>query len=531
MIAHLRQSDWRLWLPERLVEPGLALSLLLFARWQHPPASLLLLLAAAALAWIRLEIAIALVPLTLPYYLDLVPLLPSGSVQFSVGELAILICFGVALLRSIIIAFDRRATLAWLRGLWPQARLFLLPAALLLVGASLALSGSPDLHDGLRAYRQEIIEPLLYFLLLLRYLRARADLARVFVALILSGLVVACTAIVQGLQYLSQHGTLITSATDTFRPSGPYGSANNVGLLLDRVIPILLAVGLTHIFQRSAASAGEAAQRPAWRDPLRWACVIALIPLAWALYWSRSRGAEVAMVAVVLFFFVVEVRQWIAVAAVFVVGLAGGIIFRSKLLDLLNTGHNGTETLSERFTYWKAGLLIIRDHFLLGTGPDSFRVLYNPDAPARPHSPNSYALKALDGQAFPSNYDPGISHPHNFFLDFWISSGVLGLAALFWLLGAFAIVLARLYRRCAPLRKGDLLQRFLLGIAGGMLATLVHGLVDNSYFVDDLAVLFWLFIASLLILGGIIQREHATAPQAELSSPVDTALAKDAANP
>src|SRR5690348_1766981 len=103
MVARLRQLDWRSSLPERLIELMLCLSLLLFARWQHPPASLLLLLCAAVLAWIRIEIAVALVPLTLPYYLDLQPLRSSGTPAFSVGELAMLICFGVALLRTVII--------------------------------------------------------------------------------------------------------------------------------------------------------------------------------------------------------------------------------------------------------------------------------------------------------------------------------------------------------------------------------------------------------------------------------------------
>jgi putative inorganic carbon (HCO3(-)) transporter len=531
MIARLRQSAWRAWLPERLMELGLGLSLILFARWQFPPASSLFLLGTAVLAWIRLEIAIALVPLTLPYYLDIEPLLSHSGAKFSVGELAILICFAVALLRSVLIAADRQATLEWLRGLWQQARLFLVPAALLLVGASLALLAAPDLHNSLRAYRQDIAEPLLYFLLVLRYLRTRADVARLMVALVLSGLVVSSTAIIQGLQYLGTHAALITTVagtTETYRPSGPYGSANNLALLLDRVIPIVLAIGLTHFLRRPATA--EASPRPLWRDPLRWACVLALIPLAWALYWSRSRGAEVGIVAVVLFYFVVEVRQWIAIAAIFVVGAIGGFVFQSKLLKLLDTGHNGTATLTERFTYWKAGLLIIRDHFLLGTGPDSFRTQYNPDAPARPHSPSSYALKALDGQPFPKTYDPAISHPHNMLLDFWMSTGLLGLAALIWLLVAFATLVVRVYRRCASLVHGNLLQRLVLGLAGGMLAALVHGMVDNSYFLPDLSVLFWLFIASLLVLGGISQREQGAAQPVKPATPVDTSLAKDHVN-
>ncbi len=65
------------------VELGLCLSFMLFFFWLNPPASLLLLLIAAGFAWMRLEVAIALLPLTFPFYLDLLPLTPGGSLSFS----------------------------------------------------------------------------------------------------------------------------------------------------------------------------------------------------------------------------------------------------------------------------------------------------------------------------------------------------------------------------------------------------------------------------------------------------------------
>ena len=53
----------------RFVGLGLCLSFILFFFWHHPPASLLLLLLAAGFAWMRLEVAVALLPLTFPFYL------------------------------------------------------------------------------------------------------------------------------------------------------------------------------------------------------------------------------------------------------------------------------------------------------------------------------------------------------------------------------------------------------------------------------------------------------------------------------
>jgi hypothetical protein len=42
-------------------------------------------------------------------------------------------------------------------------------------------------------------------------------------------------------------------------------------------------------------------------------------------------------------------------------------------------------------------------------------------------------------------------------------------------------------------RKGDVVSRAIaLGLLAGMLDFLLHGLVDNSYFLMDLAMIFWL---------------------------------------
>ncbi|HEX6777759.1 MAG TPA: O-antigen ligase family protein [Ktedonobacterales bacterium] len=482
----------------------------------HPPASLILLLIVAALAWIHLEIAIALIPLALPYYLELQPLNASGSIKSSLGEISLLICLGVALLRTLLLAADRRASLEWARGLWAQARLFLPPAMLLLIGAGLALLFSPDRHNSLRAYREEVIEPLLYFLLILRYLRTRTDLARAVSAFLLSALIVAVLGIYQGTIEQSHY---FVNAT-TLRVEGPYGSPNNLGLFLERALPILLAFALLNILRRPPVAA--ALRRPFWRDPLRWLCLLVSIPLLVAVYLTQSRGAEVGLLVAVVFFFIIEVRQWLAIVGLLVVGAAGGWLLWPRLVQLSEQGHAGT--VSERLLYWKAAMLLIRDHFLFGTGPDSFGTLYGPK------HPDSYALKALNGQPFPSTYDPGISHPHNMLLDFWISSGLLGLAALLWLLGAFTLVLVRLYRLCGTLIQGDLLQRALLGIAGSMVAMIVHGMVDNFYFLPDLSMVFWLFIGLLLVIGGIAQRE-GKMPRQDAALPLQEQPSRSTAGP
>jgi putative inorganic carbon (hco3(-)) transporter len=86
-----------------------------------------------------------------------------------------------------------------------------------------------------------------------------------------------------------------------------------------------------------------------------------------------------------------------------------------------------------------------------------------------------------------TNFERCVSHPHNLFLDFWLSTGVLGLIAGLWLIAVFVILCVRAWREASPEWKGPLTAVLLI-----MLATVIHGEVDNSYFLPDLAVIFWL---------------------------------------
>jgi O-antigen ligase len=496
-----RSAGWSV----RFVGPGLCLLFTVFFFWPHPPASLLLLVLAAALTYLRPQIAIALLPLTFPYFLFPKPLSPSGSLSFYIAELALYVCLAMVALRHVVLSEERRATRAWFGSLWQQGRPFLFPALLLLVGAGLALLVSPVPRDSLRGYRELILEPLLYVLLMLRYLRTYSDAARAVGALVLSMLVLACIGLGQGIPRVkSLHDLFIPNI---IRVDAFTYSANNLAFLLNCALPILLALaflGLRHPL------GGAAPHKPAWRDPLRWLCVVVMLPMLVALYWTDSRGAEVSLLIVALLFLFFEVRSRLLALGVGVAGILGAIVFWPKILGMVNEQGHGN--ISTRLYLWKAGLLIIRDHFLLGTGLESFNTLFR----------ETYRAQAIDGQTvgIPTPAEP---HPHNFILDFWISSGLLGVVAIFWLLGAFAVVLRRTYRACDGLRQADLLKRLLLGIAGCVLASAIGGLVDSYYFLPDQAMLFWFFIGMLLVLRMLIREESAAR---HVEPPIEAASGK-----
>jgi O-antigen ligase len=120
---------------------------------------------------------------------------------------------------------------------------------------------------------------------------------------------------------------------------------------------------------------------------------------------------------------------------------------------------------------------MIRDHPLFGVGLDNFLYKY----------PRYMLPEAWQ--------EPDLSHPHNILLDWWTRLGVLGVGALIWLEVAFYRLGVRLYR---SLDRGEI-QALVLGLMASMVDFLAHGLIDNSYFLVDLAFVFFLTL-------GIVRR-------------------------
>lgn len=85
------------------------------------------------------------------------------------------------------------------------------------------------------------------------------------------------------------------------------------------------------------------------------------------------------------------------------------------------------------------------------------------------------------------NSDPNlasINYPHNIFLNFWVETGLLGLASFIFICAYKLYVSFK--NRQSPM---------YFGIALFILAVVAHGLVDAPYFKNDLALVFWMALA------------------------------------
>jgi O-antigen ligase len=273
-----------------------------------------------------------------------------------------------------------------------------------------------------------------------------------------------------------------------------YGSPNNLALVLDRTIPLGLALAAFGAWRsRPARSHGEASHSETGQGGgveagqrggggwARWLVALATGVMFLACIVTYSKGALLlglpVGLAVVLGGGGWRTRQrwplW-ALAGLIVAGGAGlALLTRTpRFADLTNLDA-GTGFF--RLKLWQSAWNMLLDHPWLGVGPDNFLYAY------RTH----YVLPAAWQEL-------NLSHPHNIVLDLGTRLGLLGVVAGGWAL------LAGLRRGWRLLRAGDATTWPLaLGLLAGLAATVAHGLIDNSLFLIDLMALFMLALGVL----------------------------------
>jgi len=512
---------WR----DRFIEAGLILSITLYyitgnanlgtGGFFHlnPLFSLPFLLIFAVLCWYRLSFAVALLPLALPYYLLQKTVV--GAYAFSLTEITLVVCLVVALLQLLFRGSKWEYRLSW-HELRDRLGPFAIPILVFLAAAAISIVIASEPHFALRAFRKEVFDPLVYFLLVLFCLRSRGDLLRLLGALLATGLMVAFLSLAQ---YFIFKGQLVQETGNVLRVHAAYGSANDVGLLLDYVLPIGLALAVAKI-------PGSIGMLKSWQ--FRALAIALCLPLILVLYLSQSHGAWLAIAAAVLFIAVFSMRdrKTLLVGAILFVVAAGLVfaVFHTRIISFLLDSHvnaQGISTTTKRLYLWQTALKMIHDSPWFGYGMDNWLCHYSRNTlcyiPGLQHywiltNPVTHAPTGLMDE-------PYLSHPHNIFLHVWVSVGVFGLLAFIVLLVLFFWLFMRVLTHLRSTESGRnlLLQWITIGIGAAMFAALVQGQVDSSFLEQDLAFCFWTLVAALLLVRKLsetswrprTQREHA----------------------
>ncbi len=508
---------------DRLVEGGLILSMALyymvsnpnvhighfsftFSVFHNPLASLPFLLIFAVLCWYRLPFAVALLPLALPYYL--LQKLVFRHYEFSLVEITLATCVLVALLQLLV---QRRRWPYWtsLRQLRNLLGPFTAPILLFSFMAAFSILIAFRHDFALRAFREEVFDPLVYVLLALTCLRTRQDVTRLIGAMIGTGIVIAGLGLVQAVFFRNT----LQIEDGVRRISAVYGSANSIGLLFDYILPIGFAVLFAKVSLR-----------------LRLFVLLCCLPMLVVLYLTQSLGAWVAITLALLFVIAFAIRNrkllLIGSGILVVVLLAGTFLFRTQITNLLTEHHTsesakGVQTVStvtKRIYLWESALRMIHDSPWVGYGMDNWLCHYSQNTICDAHYHYWIEQDPVTHKDTGLRYEPFLSHPHNIFLHVWVSIGVFGLLAFIAVLALFFWLFSRIIRRLdANVYKGSEYLRWMtVGVGAAMFAALVQGQVDSAFLEQDLSFCFWILVTALLLLR--IHAETTWRGQTRLSS-------------
>lgn len=498
---------------DRLLEAGLILSMGLYylvgnvhlgaGDFLHLPPYLYsfpFLAIFACLSWYRLPFALALLPLTLPYYY-MAPKTVFSHYEFSLIEISLYTCVLVAVGQLLVRGRKWRYLLTWAE-LRDRLGWFIVPILVFCAAALVSVVVAVDRQTALRAFREEVIGPLIYLLLALCCLRTRQDVKRLLFAFLGCALVVAFAALIQ--YFFFPDVTVSRYHPVDGRAHAMYGSANSIGLFFDYALPLGIALFIFQ-FRKALRAQGK------W-----WICVaimVGFVPMVGALYFSQSLGSALALPVALLFIVALSMRNrrvLLISAAVLVVLVAGAVlILRHPLVNFIENWHDnssGISTVSKRYYLWVSAWHMIQDYPVLGVGMDNWLCHYSPNTACllSQHIQPHYWVTVIPGTNSPTGLsgEPTLSHPHDIFLQVWVSIGIFGLLAFGAILGLFYWLFARILKtvRRSSLAAVSSLEWIVVGVGGAMLAALCQGLIDSSFLEQDLAFCFWMLVSALLIL-------------------------------
>ena len=193
---------------------------------------------------------------------------------------------------------------------------------------------------------------------------------------------------------------------------------------------------------------------------------------------SRAGWAGLAA-AIAVYFFVAADKKIKKFILAGVMALALVVLAVPNLRWRLILPFRGEQSASSRLILWHSGWEAIKTSPVLGLGLDGFGNNY------RQYIPENLLLDT-------HNY------PHNIFLDVWVETGILGLISFIGLVSLYiyrGLRVASTKEMVGIKDKGLQIKDLYFPITLFLIALLIQGQVDNPYFKNDLAMVFWLILS------------------------------------
>ncbi len=199
--------------------------------------------------------------------------------------------------------------------------------------------------------------------------------------------------------------------------------------------------------------------------------------LSWIILWglgliglvlSLSRAGWLGLGLVGLLYTLIAgtkpVKRLMGLAAIIAVAI---IVIMPNLRYRFITPFYGEKSANSRVELWHDGITGISESPILGLGLNGF----------------SQEWKNINSDVAQNS----ANFPHNIFLDMWVDLGILGLITFVFLCGLF------IYRGFKNYKSSNIF--FPIAVTLFILTLLIQGQLDNPYFRNDLALVFWIILS------------------------------------
>ncbi|MBT3690196.1 O-antigen ligase family protein [bacterium] len=410
-------------------------------------------------------------------------LLPSYLVRFNVFNIPTTLLEGMIYILFIIWLFKMKKEysltfnpLKWFKSkkelFNPVPNILKLPLILFLVAATISVFVSPNFESALGLWKAYFIDALLYFIIFIYTIKSKIDIQNIIRVLGLTVIVIGLFAIYQKIT-----GNLIPNPfwadESTRRITTFFGYPNANALFIS---PILLLTLINLVKDKK-------------KYLYQILNILILILGFLTVLWAESTGALLGILAglITIFIFTKKTRlitltliAFVLIVSLFIPGVTSKI--ESSYISINETHLSASPTdLQLRTSQWRETYELLKTKPILGAGLAGYQTL------VEPYHINKHIEIYL--------------YPHNFFLNFYVEIGLLGLISICWLL--------IIYYKLSYKSEYSIYSIILSSV---MITILVHGLVDVPYLKNDLAILFWIIFGLTISIyntrrgAGVVER-------------------------
>lgn len=335
----------------------------------------------------------------------------------------------------------------------------------LFIVSCISLKISDNSFQSLGIFKSYIIEPILFFIIIINRLKTNQDLNLIIYSLGLSAIYLSIYAIFQkitGIGIASSDPTW--TAQSTRRVTSVFEYPNALGLYIAPIVSLYIGKFIAFIKNKKLR-----------KNKFLLIFNLAVIILGiLSIIFAKSEGAIVAVIASIIFILFSYTKNKLNFIFTLII-LVTTLFFIPPTQKILNNKILLNDYSGKiRYQMWIETKNMLKDNFLFGAGLNNYKNKIQP-----------YKLN--------KNYETFL-FPHNIFLNFWSELGFFGLII-------FLIIFYIFFKKCYLLKEKN--KTLSIAISTSMFALIIHGLVDVPFFKNDLALLFWIIISLIILLEKI----------------------------